>query len=227
VQSNADYLYDMAERVKPTRILVFFFAKDDFDPGGRGPRIDAILNKKHIVHKVIDQPPGFAGHDSAHSRLFARLYGGCIADFVDPDKDPAKVSCQPTGWGQRPTGEVPLPTDVKVVPPDPAVPSALAALSGRWWGWYPNGREVEIIVETLTPGEASIIYCVGPGSGPKDGASFGRRPARLVDGAIVSTVSGHPTVTLRPAPDGHAAATWKSADGESSLDAVLSRLDGP
>jgi pimeloyl-ACP methyl ester carboxylesterase len=226
-QRNADYLYDMAEHVNPTRLLVFFFAKDDFDPGGRGPRVDAILSEHHIVHKVIDQPPGLSGHGAGHSSLFTRLYGRCIADFIDPDKDPGKVPCQPASWGQEPTGEVPLPTDVKVVPPDPAVPAALAALSGRWWGWYPNGREVEIIVEKLAPGEASIIYCVGPGSGPKDVASFGRRPAQPIDGAIVSAVSGHPTVTLRPASDGHAAVTWKSANGESSLDAVLSRLDAP
>jgi pimeloyl-ACP methyl ester carboxylesterase len=226
-QRNADYLYDMVENVKPTRVLVFFFARDDFDPGGRGPRVDKILSDHHILHKVIDQPPDLFGHGSARSRLFTQRYGKCIADFIDPDKDPGKAACDPASWKQGPTGAVPLPNDVQVMPPDPAVPAALAVLSGRWWGWYPNGREVEVVVEKLAAGEASIIYCVGPGPGPKDGASFGRRPATPVDGAIVSAVSGHPTVTLRPMPDGHAAVIWKAANGQSTLDAVLTRLDVP
>src|SRR5258707_5639504 len=148
VQSNADYLYDMVEDVKPTRVLVFFFARDDYDPGGRGPRVDAILTQRHVVHKVIDQPPDLFGHGSGHNHLFTRRYGPCIVDFIDPDKDPNTVACE-ASWGRAPTGEVPLPKDVQVVPAEPAVPPSLAALSGRWWGWYPNGREVEIIIEKL------------------------------------------------------------------------------
>jgi dienelactone hydrolase len=224
--NNAGYLYDMVEHVNPTRFLVFFFAKDDFDPGGRGPRIDAILTEHHIVHKVIDQPPDLFGHGSGHTHLFTRRYGSCIADFIDPDKDPASVACAPS-WGRSPTGEVPLPRDLRVTPADPAVPAPLAALSGRWWGWYPNGREVEIVVEKLAPGEAAITYSVGPGSEPKDAAGFMRRTAKPAEGAIVSASSGNPTLTLRPAPGGQAAITWRSANGESSLDAVLSRVDAP
>ncbi len=226
-QRNADYLYDMIEHVNPARVLVFFFARDDFDPGGRGPRVDAILSEHHIVHKVVDQPPDLFGHGSAHSRLFTQRYGGCIADFIDPDKDPGKAPCEPAGAKQGPTGAVPLPKEVQVMPPDPAVPPSLAVLSGRWWGWYSNGREVEVIVEKLAPGEASIIYAVGPGSGPKDGPSFSQRPAKPIDGAIVSTLSGRPTITLRPIPGGRAAVNWKAANGESSLDAELTRLDVP
>jgi dienelactone hydrolase len=221
---NASFLYDMVDHIKPTRVLAFFFAKDDFDPGGRGPRIDAILAEHHIVHKVIDQPPDLFGHGSGHSHLFTRRYGRCIADFIDPDKDPNTVACKPS-WGREPTGEVPLPTDVQVTTPDAAVPSSLAALSGRWWGWYPNGREVEIIVEKFAPSETSIIYGVGPDSAPKARGSFVRRAAKPIEGAIVSASSGNPTITLRPAPDGRVAINWRAADGQSSLDTMLSRLD--
>lgn len=176
------------------------------------------------MHKLIDQPPDLFGHDSARTHLFTRRYGGCIADFIDPDKDPKTVACEPS-WGREPTGEVPLPKEVQVMPPDAAVPRSLAALSGRWWGWYPNGREVEIVIEKFAPGEASIIYGIGPDSGPKAVGSFVRRTAKPVEGAIVSASSGNSTITLRPAPDGRAAITWRAADGQSSLDTMLRRLD--
>src|ERR1019366_1111610 len=57
---------------------------------------------------------------------------------------------------------VPLPNDWEVRPPDPSVPEQSGALSGVWFGTWDNMRACILIVESVTPPSASIVYAWGP-----------------------------------------------------------------
>jgi dienelactone hydrolase len=221
---NARYLYDMVEEMKPTRVMIFLFARDDFDPGGRGQRLESILRERAIAHKLIDQPPDLAGHGSAHSRLFTGRYGSCIADFIDPEKDADKAACE-ANWGHDPTGDLRFSPDARVMEPGRDVPPGLAGLSGRWWGWYPNGREVEVVVTSVTADQATMLYGVGPGGNVDSKADIASRTATPGEGGIVSMKPHAATIILRPEGNGRATVIWKAAEGATTLEAVLRRVD--
>lgn len=220
---NATVLYDLLEHVNPTRIMVFLFQDDSYAPGDRGPEIDAILSDRGIPHLVIDQPPDLSGHGAAHEHLFAGRYGPCIAAFIDPQEGSDVPVCS-AAWGSRPTGEVPLPKQVRIEPPANTVPADIAALSGRWWGWYRNGREVELAVESITPEKATFIYGVGPGSDTKAAASALQREGVIADRAIVSDEPGRAIIVLKPASPDQLALRWQTPDGKAWLETVLTRL---
>ena len=54
----------------------------------------------------------------------------------------------------------PVPSDVQIVPPDPALPKELAAFSGKWEGsaYSPTGKVMEffLIVEKIDKEKASL-----------------------------------------------------------------------
>ncbi|MDI6771184.1 MAG: hypothetical protein QME77_01170 [bacterium] len=56
---------------------------------------------------------------------------------------------------------VPLPTDVRVVPPGPTVPPDLAAFSGRWVGVWDGVLDHVFIIEEITPPGARFVYAWG------------------------------------------------------------------
>jgi hypothetical protein len=63
--------------------------------------------------------------------------------------------------------QIPLPSDINIIPPEPTLPEELRALSGRWegkWVWTVPGRqEIILIVERIDPQaeEAEVIYSEG------------------------------------------------------------------
>jgi dienelactone hydrolase len=221
---NASHLYDILGRVQPTRVLLFFFANDDFDPGGRGPRAEAILAQRNIPHLIVDRPPGLAGHGAARSAAFRALFGPCIVAFVAPESAPGATLCTPGAGAGQPTGEVRLPEDLRLEPPSPGAPAAIAALSGRWWGWLDNGREVEVVVEKVTPGEATFVYAYGPGDSAGSKPGYVRRTGKIAEGGVTYQGAGNPTLSWHPAGDDRLDLRWDSADGRSHLKATLSRL---
>lgn len=68
-------------------------------------------------------------------------------------------------WCQRveplgsamPPSVAPLPTDVRVVPPEAAVPQQLAAFSGKWSGVWDGILHHILVVEEITPPHAAVI----------------------------------------------------------------------
>ncbi len=81
-QLNATRLYEALEKVSGTKIMLFFFHGDIFDPGGRGPKSNEILARRSTASVVVDRPAGFETHWAANEQSFARYYGPCIVSFV-------------------------------------------------------------------------------------------------------------------------------------------------
>lgn len=89
--------YDIAlQGFRPRRAMVVFFAFDLFDPGGRVDRMRQHLGRTlppSDTH-VINRPPRLRGHAGASDPMFARLYGDCIAAFIEAAAG-TSVPCEP------------------------------------------------------------------------------------------------------------------------------------
>ena len=231
---NATRLYPLLERVKRTRVMLFYFHGDDFDPGGRGEHSREILAGRQIGYSVIDQPAFLAGHWASSTGLFLRRFGGCIRDFLDADKIEGERVCEPA-WGEAPSSEMRLPDEL--VHPRTALRAAAGAAGGSapaglapsgrqsWYGFYPNGREVVLAVEETHGPEVSAVYAIGPGIDENEPAEWSRRKGRLVDDEFIFEEKGKSTLHFRPRADGGLNATWTSPDGKTSMEAGLRRLD--
>jgi len=231
---NATRLYPLLERVKRTRVMLFYFHGDDFDPGGRGEHSREILAGRQIGYSVIDQPAFLAGHWASSTGLFLRRFGGCIRDFLDADKVEGERVCEPA-WGEAPSSEMRLPDEL--VHPRTALRAAAGAAGGSapaglapsgrqsWYGFYPNGREVVLAVEETHGPEVSAVYAIGPGIDENEPAEWSHRKGRLVDDEFIFEEKGKSTLHFRPRADGGLNATWTSPDGKTSMEAGLRRLD--
>ena len=231
---NATRLYPLLERVKRTRVMLFYFHGDDFDPGGRGEHSREILAGRQIGYSVIDQPAFLAGHWASSTGLFLRRFGGCIRDFLDADKIEGERVCEPA-WGEAPSSEMRLPDEL--VHPRTALRAAAGAAGGSapaglapsgrqsWYGFYPNGREVVLAVEETHGAEVSAVYAIGPGIDENEPAEWSHRKGQLVDDEFIFEEKGKSTLHFRPRADGGLNATWTSPDGKTSMEAGLRRLD--
>jgi hypothetical protein len=168
--------------------------------------------------------------------LFLRRYGECIRDFIEADKLAGELSCEPN-WGESPSAELSLPPDlVDLHPPSAgateavgaATPAETAPASGpeldAWYGFYPNGREILLAIESVHGDDLGAIYAVGPGLDAEP-AHWARRTGRIVDDEFVFEAPGQSTLRFRPRADGGLAATWISPDGRNSMEAGLRRID--
>jgi len=234
---NAIRLYPLLEQVRRARVMLFYFHGDDFDPGGRGERSRAILSKHRLGFAVVDQPAFLVGHWASSTGLFLRRFGACIRDFVDADALKGEMVCQPA-WGEAPSAELLLPDRLFLPPATPVVtapaigPSASnAPASGQsrpvhdtWYGFYPNGREVLVAIETTHGQNLEALYAIGPGIDGDEPAEWSRREGRLVDDDYVFEGNGS-TLHFHPRGSGGLKATWTSPDGKTSMDASLRRID--
>ena len=234
---NAIRLYPLLEQVKRARVMLFYFHGDDFDPGGRGERSRAILSEHGLGFAVVDQPAFLVGHWASSTGLFLRRFGACIRDFVDADALKGEMVCQPA-WGEAPSAELLLPDRLFLPPATPVVtapaigPSASnAPASGQsrpvhdtWYGFYPNGREVLVAIETTHGQNLEALYAIGPGIDGDEPAEWSRREGRLVDDDYVFEGNGS-TLHFHPRGSGGLKATWTSPDGKTSMDASLRRID--
>jgi hypothetical protein len=57
--------------------------------------------------------------------------------------------------------DVPLPQDIKIIPPSPDVPKEIAAFSRTWEGNWDGWLDAKFIVEEINSNQASIIYSWG------------------------------------------------------------------
>ncbi|MBX6370466.1 MAG: alpha/beta hydrolase [Rhodospirillales bacterium] len=227
-RNNATRLYPLLDQVRRARVMLFFFHGDEFDPGGRGDRSREILARRGLQHLVVDQPRALTGHWAASTGLFTRRYAQCIRAFIELERVGPDMSCEDT-WGTRPSAQLPLPPGVQTVAAhgesQKKVWSPENAFLGKWYGFYPNGREVLLVVERVKGDEVTAIYALGPGLEPDQKAEWVRRTGQLSEDRMVFREPGRNTLKYRLRPDGRLAATWLAADGGASLEATLSRID--
>ena len=93
-----------------------------------------------------------------------------------------------------------------------------------WYGFYPNGREVLVAIETTHGQNLEALYAIGPGIDGDEPAEWSRREGRLVDDDYVFEGNGS-TLRFHPRGSGGLKATWTSPDGKTSMDASLRRID--
>jgi len=82
--------------------------------------------------------------------------------------------------------DVPLPENIKIIPPSSEVPKEIAAFSGTWEGNWEGKLDAKLIVEEINSNQAKIIYSRGdaaPGWNVKKGyervsakVTHGKRP---------------------------------------------------
>jgi hypothetical protein len=115
-----------------------------------------------------------------------------------------------------------------------SAPSSAAAASvpgaGRnkretWYGFYPNGREILLVIDDIRGRDLNAVYAIGPGIDENEPAEWSRRKGRLVDDEFVFDEKGKSTLRFRPRADGGLSAVWTSPDGKTSMQAGLRPLD--
>ncbi len=99
---NSRELFEILNNVKTTRIMLFFFENDEYDPGGRGIRAENILADRDVIFEIFDRPAGFSGHGAASNRKFARRFGRRIVRFVNRQKDDVQLHDISIEWAGRP-----------------------------------------------------------------------------------------------------------------------------
>ena len=212
---NATKLYPLLEQVQRARVMVFYFHGDNFDPGGRGDRSREILAERGLGFAVVDQPAYLTTHWAASSGLFLRRFGDCIRDFANNDDLKGEMVCAPR-WGTMPSAELKLPPDMA----EPRAPRA--ALPRRhddrlrrrrrmaarppdgfrdvWYGFYPNGREVLLGVESAQGDQLTAVYAIGPSIDNKHDAVWSRRKGRVTDDELRLRGAGQEHAAVPPAP---------------------------
>ena len=99
-------------------------------------------------------------------------------------------------------GEIPLPSDIKIVAPAPGLPANLAAFLGKWSGNWSGRLEAVVVVEEVTIDKATVIYAWD--DGPLFQMSKGggeRRAAKVVTGEKPEIQFGIFTLQMGNSPD--------------------------
>jgi dienelactone hydrolase len=222
---NADNLYGFARDVKPSvKVLTFFFNKDDYDPGERGAEVRRLLTARGVPNLIVDYPPGFVGHGVGASGGFASQYARCIAAFVEPGPLAKDFSCAAYP-AVRP--RFTWPKDLKILPPPPGTPPALAAMSGRWHGWYDSGRPFMLTVYEINGDQVSGVYSVAPQyRNATDKANYNRRQGSFdkASGMLRFTETDI-LLEYRLRPDGRMDATWQRKGSDLKLATILTKAN--
>ena len=239
-QLNAIRLYPLLADVRHARVMVFYFHDDDFDPGGRGEHSREILSGRGLGYAVIDQPFYLTGHWAASSGLFLRRFGDCVRDFADAAGLAHAFACTPK-WGTAPSAALKLPPELTGGPvAEPvstrpqasgasvagsAAPAAPSGLVPAWYGFYPNGREALLAIESERGDAINAVYAIGPSIDNKYPAAWTRRIGHKIGDEYVFDESGKNTLRFRLSGNGALAATWVAEDGKSKLTGQLRPID--
>ncbi|MCH9020941.1 MAG: hypothetical protein IIA73_11330 [Proteobacteria bacterium] len=82
---NDDGLISMLKRIKPTRLMLFLFAGDEWHNPGVGAEAKKVLEQRGFDFEVVDRPFLPKGHGGAFSSQFSSMYDLRIARFIDPE----------------------------------------------------------------------------------------------------------------------------------------------
>ncbi len=154
---NRDDLVRMVGRLERTRVMVFLFDGDDFDPGARGAALAPVLAQRGIPNLLIDRPPGWRGHGVGLTRAFARRFGTCIVAFA------TATAADPVACERFPDAKIPFEfAEIPDPLPAPANDNRPgAAFVGAWRGSLDNGDDVMLIVEGGSSEQMRGIFARG------------------------------------------------------------------
>jgi len=132
-------------------------------------------------------------------------------------------------YGGENFGDVPLPDDVRIMPPDESIASDKAAFSGTWGGVWLGSLNHVLVVEEIESEGAKVIYALGPN--PELGPGlYMRLPAPFVGKGLQVTepsdMEGY-IVTYRLKPDGTLAATATRPDSAEIYETTFRRIPDP
>ncbi len=129
--------------------------------------------------------------------------GGCATTAT------TDVSAEVSSGASLPSG-VPLPPDLKIVPPGPEIDPVLACFSSIWKGVWSVRAEAEpyiyiiehvLVVEELRRSDARVVYAWGRIFAFKPG--WARNMAAFIDGELKLVIPSHNAiVTYRMNPNG-------------------------
>lgn len=218
---NGFVLLDYIDAIRRGRIMIGYFKDDPYDPGGRAKKSAELLAAHGVPHIVLDRPPGFSGHFSGNTGRFLRRFGACLLQVAGDGPMPTPASCD-SGWGAAPSAALPVPPQLK-----PAMPSGGPSdrFLGKWYGTYPNGREVMLAIERAQAGSVEAAYIVGPGLTANLKPAVMQRSGRVTDGVLVFEGTGLSTLRFTQRADGGLDCTWISVDRRAHLAAVLRRVN--
>jgi hypothetical protein len=120
---------------------------------------------------------------------------------------------EPSGSATLPS-VAPLPSEVRIVPPDAAVPQQLTAFSGKWSGVWDGILHHMLVVEEIIPPQAVVIYAWG--TAPQwqiAQPSWSRVRSEIMEGALQLSLRGPATTIYRLRPNGTLDATYEWAGG--------------
>ncbi|WP_119419005.1 alpha/beta hydrolase family protein [Desertibaculum subflavum] len=220
---NADRLYALAEGISRTRVMSFFFQNDPYDPGGRGRHIAKILTARGVPHAMIDRRPGLEGHGVARTLAFARAYEDCIRDFVEMAKVPNGFAC-PLGPSRPAAGDFALPAGAV---PARQLPGPARPFAGRWFGWYVQGRQMMLIVQSATANSVTATYAWSAQfREPEDAPGHRLRHGRI-DGAgkLIFDDPGQARLEFTRRLDGGLDVLWTRISDGLSVRGQVRRID--
>jgi hypothetical protein len=149
---------------------------------------------------------------------FPRWEVSYSADFRKVPVDYAlasKASAKSTQDARLPAG-VPLPQDIKIVPPKPIVPQKSAAFSGMWVGSWDGMRDEVLVVEEIDQflNQFLVTVVTAGGAAPQWNLKPGwsRKAASFQDEAL-KVDSERGTATYRMNTDGTINALWEGKSG--------------
>jgi hypothetical protein len=96
----------------------------------------------------------------------------------------------PLAHAQQGTGAVPLPADVRVVPPDAAAPAEIARFSGAWEGSWNGALPTILVVQKIDhkQNRADLLYAVGVNTGANvNSSAWIRLEGRFEGGVLKAT----------------------------------------
>jgi pimeloyl-ACP methyl ester carboxylesterase len=233
-QRNASELYPVLSQVQGTRVMLFLFQNDPYDPGERGQTAEAILGTHRVDHLVVDHPAAMVGHGAANYLAFANRFGPCIVRFVDPTRPTRGADCatDPVTAGNIPV-QLPRDLDVAKLANTPAqggssgggseAETAQAAL-GIWYGSFANGREVVLAIEKLAGNDVDAIYAWGQDVRDENDGGSERRHGKVVNSSVVFDEPSIAKLTATPRPDGQLNLRWTAADGSATAKTTIHRL---
>ena len=213
---NAAVLYEHLDDIRHGRIMISYFAEDPYDPGGRAGRSAAILAAHDVPYLIIDRPEALAGHSSGNTGLFLRRFGACALAVAAAGPMPTLAGCA-SDFGRIPSAELRLPG--RLSPAKPQGGPADAFL-GKWYGVYPDGRELMLVVERASGATVEALYAEGAGPLPEGKGDLSHRGGRVEGDTLLFAEEGKSTLRFHLVA-GNLQAQWIAADGMSELQTAL------